>query len=146
MDRAGLLKNLFMFSRLEAEEIDLVCGKMHEKVYAPQTAICQQGTQGSSMYVIVSGSCEVAKMTGGTETVLASLGAGDFFGEISLFDFSPRSATVRATEDSSVLEITREDFDSIVLENPVISSKILYSMMEEMAQRLRKKTDDVFLL
>src|SRR5947209_3509643 len=88
-----------------------------EKV--PQwSVIVKQGDLGDTMYLILQGELRVRMDVRGKETILATLSAGDFFGDISLFDSGPRSADVVANTDSVVLKISATAFDGLAKEAP----------------------------
>ena len=128
------------FMRLSAEEVQDFAALLYEKNYAARMNIFEKDTSDPKMYIIKSGSVDILLPKDATYEVVATFYEGDFFGEMSIFDMSPRSATARAIENTALLEISKEDFDRFVGEKPQIAAKILYGMMEEMARRLRKKT------
>ena len=76
-----------------------------EKV-APWRVVVKQGDCEDSMYLILEGEFRVRVCNGDKETILATLGAGEFFGDISLFDHGPRSADVVSNMDGVLLKIT----------------------------------------
>ena len=80
--------------------------------------IIHEGAAGSFAYLIVSGAVEVSKNVGDEKLILSRLVKGSIFGEMSLVDDKPRSATVIALEDTEVRVITREDFESMLEKNP----------------------------
>jgi len=85
--------------------------------------------------VISSGSVEVVQDADGTNPErLAQLGPGEFFGEMALFEGFPRSATVRATEDTECLAMTRWDFTAEMKNHP----EIAVSMVPVLVRRLRE--------
>ena len=73
----------------------------------------------------------------GQETILATLSAGDFFGDISLFDQGPRSADVVANSDSMVVSISAEAFDKLAKEAPEIATPFLRAIGRTMSARIR---------
>jgi len=75
----------------------------------------------------------VIKERGDVETTLATLEEGDFFGEMSLFDNSPRSATVKALGDVKLLEINQKNFLKKISRDPSLA----FRMLEKMSQRIR---------
>src|ERR1019366_6961800 len=92
-----------------------------EKV--PQwSVIVKQGDPGDSMFFILEGELRARISVMGNETILATLSAGDFFGDISLFDHGPRSADVVANSDSLVVKITAEAFDRLAKDAPEIAT------------------------
>ena len=88
-----------------------------------------------ALYLIASGSVQVY-MTGvdGRETILSFLERGDFFGEMSLIDGEPRSASVRTVTDAQLLIIHRESFLTLIRQSP----EIAMGLLSEMSKRLRK--------
>ena len=73
-------------------------------------AVVKQGDTGDGMYFILQGELRARVMVGEKETILATFGPGDFFGDMSLFDRGPRSADVIANVDSVVLKNDRRGF------------------------------------
>ena len=94
--------------------------------------IAREGEPGVGLFVIVDGTAEVT--IGGAKK--ASLGPGDFFGEIALLDGGPRTATVTATSDIQMLGLTEWVFRGLMQEHPSIAVKTL----QQMAARLRNAT------
>ena len=95
--------------------------------------IIHEGTTGSYAYLIVSGSVEVSKEVGGERLVLSRLVKGNIFGEMSLVDDKPRSATVVAVEDTEVRIITRERFETMLEQNP----RGVIPLLKQVFQRVR---------
>ncbi|MDO8136620.1 MAG: cyclic nucleotide-binding domain-containing protein [Candidatus Brocadiales bacterium] len=98
------------------------------KVYNDGEIIVQEGSAGREMYVIQSGKVQVSKSMGSTVIVLATLGEGEVFGEMSLIDSQPRSATVRALGETRVLTIDHEAFLRRVRSDPFLALSILRQM------------------
>jgi CRP-like cAMP-binding protein len=86
--------------------------------------IIRQGEPGTRFYMISSGKVEVVRRTGANEQMLATLGPGQYFGEIALMQASERTATVRAVEDTAVLSIARKDFTALVQNLPILQKSI----------------------
>ena len=110
------------------------------KDYKDGSIIFEENSIGKEMYIILSGNVKVIKEKGDVETVIATLGEGDFFGEMSLFDNYPRSATVKAEGNVSLLEINQKNFLKKISKDPSLVSR----MLEKMSHRIRK-TDDKIL-
>jgi CRP/FNR family transcriptional regulator, cyclic AMP receptor protein len=107
-----------------------------EKV--PQwSVIVKQGDPGDSMYFILEGELRARLNVMGQETILATLGAGDFFGDISLFDHGPRSADVVANTDCLVVKISSEGFDRLAKEAPQIATPFLRAVGRTLSARIR---------
>jgi CRP-like cAMP-binding protein len=89
------------------------------------------------MYLVLEGELRVRMMIGGKETILATLAAGECFGEMSLFDQGPRSADVLSNKESVLLKITAEAFERLRREAPELSVPILFSISKTLAARIR---------
>jgi CRP-like cAMP-binding protein len=101
-------------------------------------AIVQEGETPDNFYVIVKGVVDVRKeREEGAARVLATLRDGDYFGELSIFDNLPRSATVRATAPTTCLVIPRWEILQTVEASPEVSKR----MLEYLSGRLRATTD-----
>ena len=113
-----------MFRSCSSEQLDLLARVGEAVSVVEGRDIVTEGDAGSGFYVIASGTADVLR---GGETV-ASLAAGDYFGELSLFDPAPRSATIRATEGLSCVMLTREAFGAAIDEVPEIRDALLHGM------------------
>ena len=103
------------------------------KDYKDGDIIFEENSAGREMYIILTGKAIVIKERGDVETTLATLEDGDFFGEMSLFDNSPRSATVKALGDVKLLEINQKNFLKKISRDPSLA----FRMLEKMSQRIR---------
>ena len=110
------------------------------KDYKDGCIIFEEESVGKEMYIIISGKVKIIKKKGTVETILATLEEGEFFGEMSLFDSNPRSATAKAIGDIKLLEINQKNFLKKISNDPSIAFRIL----EKMSQRIRR-TDEVIL-
>jgi len=104
----------------------------------PQWAVVvKQGDPGEAMYFILDGELRVRINVMGSETILATLAAGDFFGDVSLFDHGPRSADVIANTDSTVVKISAEAFDELAKAAPEIATPFLRAVGRTLSARIR---------
>lgn len=101
------------------------------------TVVLKQGEQGDTMYLILEGELRVRLVVGGKETILATLGPGEFFGDMALFDHGPRSADGVANVDSAVLKIAAADFARLTEEAPDLASPFLLAASKTLAARIR---------
>lgn len=105
--------------------------------FPKDTVIFTEGDLGLAMYVIESGTVEIRKTIGRKETVLATLGKGDFFGEMCMLEEDiPRSATAFAVDDVAAVMIDQSAFTFILKHNPEIAIR----MMRKLALRLEHTT------
>ena len=96
--------------------------------------IIKELSSADKFFIIYRGKIEITKkLERGEDLVLAVQSDGDFFGEMALLDERPRSASARALEPTSVLEISRDNFDTLLYKAPMLA----YRVMRELSARLR---------
>ena len=126
-----LLANVRLFSTLNRKELTLI-GKSADQVpVAAGTTIVTEGTPGHEFYLIVDGSAVVRR----NGRKVATLGPGDYFGELALLDGGTRSASVVAETDLNVLVIGQRQFFGVLEGVPTVTVKLLATM----AHRLREQ-------
>jgi CRP/FNR family transcriptional regulator, cyclic AMP receptor protein len=125
----GPLSHVPLFAGLAAEEQQELCAAMKlETVEANQT-IFWRGDLGDSLYLVSAGQVAVTVPNEqGEHVTLDHLGPGGFFGEISLLDGGPRTATVRTTQRSELYVLMRDDFHAIIRKRPHVAIEILTIM------------------
>lgn len=101
------------------------------------TVIVKQGDPGDAMFFILEGELRVRMNVLGKETIIATLGAGEMFGDISLFDHGPRSADVVANVDSVVVKLSASAFERISREAPQLATPLLRAMGRTLTARIR---------
>ena len=133
---ATLLKKVPLFSGCTKRELDAIAKAVKEVQHRPGHVIAREGDTGLGFFLITEGTASVS--VGGKAR--AKLGPGDFFGEISLLDRGPRTATVTATSPIKMLALTAWVFRGLVEQHPTIA----LNMLKVVAQRLRTavKSDD----
>jgi CRP-like cAMP-binding protein len=107
------------------------------KSFPKGTILCREGDAGHEMFIIQKGKVRVRKKVGKGEKVLAELSDGEFIGEMALLLGMDRSATVEVIEDSKVLVVGPDTFESLLKNSPEIAMK----MLKKMALRLRALDD-----
>jgi small-conductance mechanosensitive channel/CRP-like cAMP-binding protein len=137
-----LIRNKPFFKTMTDEQVNKIIGAGKFCVFGRGEHIVEQGAEGSSMFVLVTGSAAVFvrhQQSNGEPTRVAALQAGDYFGEMSLLTGETRSATVVATADCEILEIAKVQIAQILQENTVL----LTNLSEMLAQR-RLDNEGVF--
>ena len=105
------LRNLSLFAGLTEEELTVLTVLLRETHYPKNSVVCQEGEPGESLLLITQGKVKVVLLgEQGQETILTTMNEGSFFGELSLIDGAPRSATVITLDKSTFLKMTREAF------------------------------------
>ncbi len=135
MEREQLLEKVPIFSGLDRKHIKQLSRIMVPRTFKTGDVIIKEGDQGAGVFVVTSGKVEVVRgAAGGKLQVLNTLGPGDFFGEMALFEGFPRSATVRCLEDTDLLAMTRWDFRAELSSH----SEIALAVLEAVVRRLRE--------
>jgi len=134
MTRQELLASIPLFESLTAEDLDALARRLEEIDYAAGDVIFSQGDEGSSLFIIEDGGVEISYGEGKGKVVLAALFTGQYFGELSLFDGSPRSATATATRRSHLIRLDRDDIVDFVNKNPPAALRIIAEMSERLRQ------------
>jgi len=109
------------------------------KIYSDGAVIIRQGDSGECMYVIQEGQVEVTSKKDGVEIHLATLGEGDYFGEMALFENEMRSATVRAAGPVRVLTVDKKNLLRRIHEDPSLAFRIV----QKMSHRIREMNSEL---
>jgi len=134
MSREDLLGNIALFESLTDEDLAKLGERLTSADYQPDGIIFKQGDEGSSLFIIESGAVEISYGEGKAKVCLATLFPGQYFGELSLFDGAPRSATATAIKDSHLIRLDRTDMVDFVDKNPAAALRIIAEMSERMRQ------------
>lgn len=127
-----------LFVALDDEAASALRSTMVEVKISRGDELFKEGDAGDRLYVIVEGKIKLGTTSSdGRESLLAVLGPGEMFGELSLFDPGPRTATATAITDSKVLELGHEDLGPWLSGRPVVSQELLKAL----AQRLRRTNE-----
>lgn len=132
------LEQICFFRGLSYQEMLQVMPITFERSFASGSVIIEEETEGEELYILVDGSCKVTN--GGVE--IATLEAGSSFGELSLVDRQPRSATVTALHNCRVLVIRATDFEKLTLSGS-LAVKLLWNVVHEVSERLRRSSETI---
>ena len=137
-DNVQFLKSVEIFSLLSDEELEMIIDNFHFFNTGENEALFHQGDEGNEMFIVKSGSVKTSiRLTDGTDRDLAVFTTGDFFGEMSIFENAPRSATCSTVDQSSLIGLKEDDLFTMLEKNPEIAIKIMYRMLNITTQRLR---------
>ncbi len=126
MDIVEMLERTPIFSELTQRDLKGLAQTARLRNYAAGEVIVKEGGSAVGCFIVASGEVEVVKgLDSPDQEALATLGPGDFFGEMAIIDDSPRSATVRAMKDTECIAITRWDFMAEVRTRPDIAIQML---------------------
>ena len=133
----ALFKRIPMFVGLADADLRKLAGVAARRFYKSGSVIFYEEDVADHLFIIESGEIKVTMLgEGDREVILSLFGAGECFGELALLDESPRSATVVAQEDTTLVVIGRDEFHQFLLQNPPVALHLL----KILAQRLRKST------
>lgn len=140
MSDIKLLASVPIFSELTSLELEELRSRMSRQRYKKSNMILMEDEFGDTFFIISKGIVKITRISEeGREVILAMLGEGDFFGEMSLLDGETRSANAIAFDDAEVLILKRHDFIDLLQKYP----KIAISLLAEMASRIRKSDHQI---
>jgi NADH dehydrogenase len=108
--------------------------------FGAREVIFRQGEHGDRLYIVVDGEVEVVQETGAGEVVLATLGAGEWFGEMALVDSAPRNATARSVTDVKLLTVNDAAFDTLFRHLPPLRGVFQRMIEERMTATIAART------
>lgn len=132
--REELLSNIPLFESLTSEDLRSLAKRLENVEQAEGEVIFQQGAEGSSLFIIEEGAVEISYGEGKARVLLAHLFPGQYFGELSVFDGAPRSATATAARPSRLVRLDRDDLVDFVNKNPAAALRIIAEMSERLRQ------------
>jgi CRP/FNR family transcriptional regulator, cyclic AMP receptor protein len=130
-DPTESLRRVPLFAGLDRKELEMLSKLVREQRYPTGATIVKAGAGGHGLYIIKEGTIEVIR----DGQKVASMGPGQFFGEISVLDGGPRTADVRAETDTVCLTLVSWEVKPLLMDNPSIT----YKMLQEMVKRLRSQ-------
>lgn len=134
-----MVANVAIFNHFESAEIRQLIRHMHAYAAPAGKTIFREGDPGAYMGVLVSGSIEVRKQSeDGRECAIAVITPGKTFGEMSLIDGQPYSASTRTVQPSTIVLITRDNFMQCVQRHPALGVKLLMEIARLLSMRLRQ--------
>ena len=143
MDDQELLRTVPIFSELSEADIASLARLTSRRSCPKDTVVFFENEEGDTFFCIVDGRIKVTILgDDGREVILSVLGRGDFFGEMALLDNEPRSATAIAVEDTELLSLHRNDFQSVLSDNRSIMS----ALIKILTARLRRANHQISTL
>jgi CRP/FNR family transcriptional regulator, cyclic AMP receptor protein len=141
-ETVAFLREVRLFKDIAEPELIVLGRSMQERPLKRGQVICREGDPGEEMFVVRRGSIVISKLvTGRVEQVLARIGPGDFFGEMALFDHSPRSATVQSDSDVTLLVLDRAGLRRLTEESPRAAAAFFHALVQVFIERLRASGD-----
>jgi CRP-like cAMP-binding protein len=132
------LRQVGLFGAVNDEALEFLSSKLVVLQPSAGDIVFHEGDAARDMFVVMNGEMEVLKKShGGIEARVALLGPGDWFGEMSILDVQPRSATVRVLAPSRVLRIAASDLDALYRHDVKAYAIIVLNVARELSRRLR---------
>ncbi|NIS82087.1 MAG: cyclic nucleotide-binding domain-containing protein [Anaerolineales bacterium] len=143
MDPLTVLRSVELFDGVSEDELQAVADICHERIYKVGDLITQQGLPGDELFVIHEGFVEVLRSDDPTDPspkTVVNLGRGQIVGEMALVDQGPRSATVRAISDNTIVQVIhRSDFDRICEENLHLGYTVMRNIAADLSFKVRHR-------
>lgn len=132
--KVQLLGTVGLFDGIGPDDLEMVAGRTVEVDFPAGRVIVRQGEVGTGFFLIATGSARVIR----DGDVVAELGPGDFFGELSLLDGGPRIATVTAESATTCLALTSWEFEAVLMAQP----RLAVAILKGVAGRLRNVSQE----
>jgi len=133
----GVLRRIKILADLNDAQLSHLSDFMEMQRVPQWATVVRQGDPGDAMYLILEGELRARVMVAEHETIIATFGPGDFFGDMALFDHGPRSADVLANMDSTLLRISAISFERLAKEAPALATPFLQATSRTLASRIR---------
>ncbi len=135
--RPGMLRRVKILAEMNDQQLGRFVQFMEVKQVRQFNDVVKQGEHGDAMFLILEGEVRVRLMIAQKETTLTTLSAGEFFGEMTLFDQGPRSADVVANNDSTLLKISHAAFTKLIADAPDLATPFLLGVCRTLTARMR---------
>ena len=146
MTLVDLMRSVALFNGLTPEQLQRLIDISREEIHRDGDIIVEQGGVGDKLYLISDGQVEIRirKLPGEPERSQVFLGRGQIFGEMALLDEGRRSATVKCSQNNTVLRtITAEAFDDLCRSDTAIGYAIMRNMAMDLSFKLRHRNLDL---
>jgi CRP-like cAMP-binding protein len=141
MENIAILKKMALFADLDTLELIQISKLISNHRYTKGGMVIREGDRGSSLFAVKTGQFRAYVTRGGNQQDLAVFQSGESFGELALVDAAPRSASVEALTAGELLELTAEDFETILGYTPDLRQKIHENLIRDLVLKLRRTND-----
>jgi CRP-like cAMP-binding protein len=138
-DDVAMLRRVPLFESVDPSKLKLIAYTASQLMFDDGEQVFAQGSNGTSAYLIVRGDADILSESGGQQVIVAKLGTNALFGEISAFCDVPRTASVQAKGQLTVLELKRDNLMELIGEFPDVAVEVI----RELAKRLARTTSDL---
>jgi CRP/FNR family transcriptional regulator, cyclic AMP receptor protein len=133
VEKVLFLKSIDLFSQIPGEDLAQVALITAEEPREAGDRVFAEGETGDALYMVMAGTVRVHR----EERLIAELGEGECFGEMALLDASPRSASVTALTEVSLLRISREDFQELLTDRPDVALGVIRVLTRRLRDAIR---------
>jgi CRP/FNR family transcriptional regulator len=134
----GVLAQAPLFAALDADSAATLEATLTTRTLARGHVVFREGDEGDRLFIVLDGKVKILRVAAdGRENLLAVLGAGEMFGELSLFDPGPRTATVTTVTEATLASLDHDDLRPLLSERPGVAVHLLMAL----AQRLRRTNE-----
>lgn len=137
---SNVVRQAPLFAALDEEDVAALQATMSTSRLARGEVLFREGDQGDRLYVLLSGKVKLGRTsTDGRENLVAILGPGEMFGELSVFDPGPRNATATAVAETQLIGLGNDALQQFLLSRPAVAQSLLAAL----AKRLRRTNDSL---
>lgn len=146
LDGSDLVQKTFLFHGLNFDETAMLAGAFQKETFEKDSVIIEEDSIGMALYIVFTGQVKVSKGKSKATQVLATLGEGELFGEMSLIEDALTSASITAVEKTEVLKLEKEALDGMMNANSEFALKVYKAFCRALSERLRKTSNELYLL
>jgi CRP/FNR family transcriptional regulator len=133
-----VLAGVPLFAALDADNAELLANALTTRAVIRGHVVFSEGDPGDRLFIVLDGKVKISRAAAdGRENLLAVLGPGEMFGELSLFDPGPRTATATAVTDCTLTSLDHDDLRPLLNDQPAVAVQLLQAL----AQRLRRTNE-----
>ncbi len=129
-----------IYRDFDIKDIDILSKICTEERYKDKELICREGDPGGAMYIIKKGTVKIYKETKKRKKLIVLLSDGEFFGEMTLIDKSPRSASAYAGGDTELVKLSVDGFKRLKNQYSATGFKVMSVLLKFMSHRIRRTT------
>jgi serine/threonine protein phosphatase PrpC len=137
--KVEMLKKIPLFKNFDFQELTKIMEVIEVHRFAAGELVIEENSLGEEMYIILSGHVEVTK----ENAKIAELKPGNFFGEMSLIDKTPRSATIRSIDETKMMVIHKKPLFAVLKGESRVGMKLFWALLQTMSQRLRVTGEEI---
>jgi CRP/FNR family transcriptional regulator, cyclic AMP receptor protein len=141
----GVLASVPLFVGLDDETASALASALTTRAVVRGHVVFQEGEKGDRLFVVLDGKIKISRAAAdGRENLLAVLGPGEMFGELSLFDPGPHTATATAITESTLASLDHDDLRPLLLAQPTVAAQFLRALAERLRRTNEAMADLVF--